>query len=58
VRPRGAGAVTFLNWWFEQHWFWSTVLSPGASAVWSIYMEQTGRAVVATVLWICWRVLR
>ena len=40
----------FLTWWFDVHWFWSTVLTSTMTFVWCIWKGEVVRGVVAFLL--------
>ncbi len=40
----------FITWWFEKHWFWSTVLTPGMTLAWCFYKGLVWRGIVAGFL--------
>jgi hypothetical protein len=31
--------MDFLVWWFNDHWFWSTTLTPGSTCLWLIFND-------------------
>jgi len=39
----------FLTWWFEKHWFWSTLLTPGVCFAWACWKGLVARAIVAFI---------
>ncbi len=40
----------FLGWWFGEHWFWSTVLTPALSFAWCCWKGLVLRGIVSFVL--------
>jgi hypothetical protein len=41
----------FWLWWMEEHYVWSTILTPFLVFIWCIFKEEAGRAVIAFILW-------
>jgi hypothetical protein len=40
----------FITWWFEKHFIWSTLLTPGMTLAWCFYKELLWRGIVAGFL--------
>lgn len=40
----------FLSWWFTEHWFWSTVLTPWLCFAWACWKGLFWRGVMAFLL--------
>lgn len=48
----------FFLWWFEEHYIWSTLLTPFLVMLWTIFKgEFIWRGVVACLVWlgVWWR---
>jgi len=42
--------MEFLEWWFTQHYIWSTLLTPKLTFIWAIYKSLMVRGTVAFFL--------
>lgn len=42
--------MDFVNWWFGEHWFWSTALTPAVTFAWCIFKGEVLRGVIAFLL--------
>jgi hypothetical protein len=40
----------FITWWFEKHFIWSTLLTPGMTLAWCFYKGLVLRGIVAGFL--------
>jgi len=44
----------FFIWWLEDHYVWSTLLTPFITMIWCIFKgEFIWRGLVAAFVWIC-----
>lgn len=37
----------FIEWWFENHWFWSTILTPAITFAWCVFKGEVVRGIIA-----------
>lgn len=42
--------MDFINWWFGEHWFWSTIITPHLCFAWCCFKGLFWRGVVAFIL--------
>ena len=42
--------MDFITWWFDEHWFWSTLLTPMITFAWCVFKGEVLRGVVAFLL--------
>ena len=42
--------MDFISWWFDKHWFWSTLLTPTLTFAWCIFKGEVIRGVIAFFL--------
>lgn len=42
--------MTFIEWWFSEHWFWSTVLTAPITFAWCVFKGEVVRGVIAFVI--------
>lgn len=42
--------MDFIAWWFEEHWFWSTLLTPMFTFAWACFKGLFWRGVVSFLL--------
>lgn len=43
----------FFMWWLEEHYIWSTILTPFITFMWCVFKgDATVRAIVAFVIWV------
>lgn len=42
--------MDFISWWFEEHWFWSTLLTPAMTFAWCCFKGLFWRGVVSFLL--------
>jgi hypothetical protein len=40
----------FITWWFEKHFIWSTLLTPGMTLAWCFYKGLVLRGIVSGFL--------
>jgi hypothetical protein len=42
--------MDFINWWFDTHYVWSTILTPVFSFIWGIYIDSVSRVIWAGIM--------
>jgi hypothetical protein len=42
--------MDFINWWFDQHYIVSTLLTPVMSLAWCFYQELIFRGIISGIL--------
>ncbi len=42
--------MDFVSWWFGEHWFWSTLLTPALTFAWCCYKGLVVRGIIAFFL--------
>lgn len=42
--------MDFITWWFDEHYIWSTLLTPTVTFAWCIFKGEVIRGVIA-FLW-------
>ncbi len=43
----------FFMWWLEEHYIWSTILTPAMTTLWCIFKDDfLPRGVVACIIWL------
>lgn len=40
----------FITWWFEEHWFWSTIITAPLAFAWCCYKGLVLRGIMAFLL--------
>ena len=40
----------FILWWFDNHWFWSTLLTPAITFAWCVFKGEVIRGIFAFLL--------
>jgi hypothetical protein len=39
--------MDFITWWFDEHWVWSTLLTPAITFAWCCFKGEVVRGIVA-----------
>ena len=42
--------MDFINWWFDKHYIWSTILTPAITLAWCCYKGIVGRGIIDFLL--------
>ena len=56
-RGWGSSPMDFIMWWFDDHYIWSTILTPKLSLIWAVYVGSVGRAFGCFLPVVCWAVV-
>lgn len=51
-------AMNFLQWYFETHWIWATVLTPFTTFLWALYTDATGWAWGCAGVWFTYAIVK
>lgn len=46
--------MDFITWWFDEHYIFSTALSPVLTLAWSLYHGLIIRGIISGILTLVW----
>ncbi len=49
--------MDFIYWWFDEHYVWSTLLSPFVTFLWCCFKGLGWRGFSALMIWFFWLIL-